>query len=193
MRSLKYILEENNMMKLNMFDAVTYSAVPGKKIVILLRVLEKASAAPAALIPFGTTDSENISADSDTTVTKDGAIVTPGAASVELSKEALMSINSGDPDGSTSIDDLKDAMKTRKKVEAWVVNLDRPGTRTNKYLGTYYQGFLTSFETESAAEDLATVSMDYSAEGVGVDGECTVDTDTQQIASYVFKDTVQEI
>ena len=32
-------------MKLNMFDAVTYSAVQGKKIVILLRVLEKASAA----------------------------------------------------------------------------------------------------------------------------------------------------
>ena len=56
-------------MKLNMFDAVTYSAVQGKKIVILLRVLEKASAAAAALVPFGTTDSENISADSDTTVT----------------------------------------------------------------------------------------------------------------------------
>ena len=101
-------------MKLNMFDAVTYSAVQGKRIVILMRVLEKASAAAAALVPFGTTDSENISADSDTTVTKDGTIVTAGAASVELSKEALMSINSADPDGTTTIDDLKDAMKNRK-------------------------------------------------------------------------------
>ena len=176
-------------MKLNMFDAVTYSAVQGKKIIILLRVLEKAAAAAAALVPFGTTDSENISADSDTTVTKDGTIVTAGAASVELSKEALMSINSSDPDGTTTIDDLKDAMKTRKKVEAWVVNLDRPGATTGKFLGTYYQGFLTSFEVEASAEDLATVSIDYSAEGVGADGECTVDAATQQIATYVFRDT----
>ena len=177
-------------MKLNMFDAVTYSAVQGKRIVILMRVLEKASAAAAALVPFGTTDSENISADSDTTVTKDGTIVTAGAASVELSKEAL--INSADPDGTTTTDDLKDAMKNRKKVEAWVVNLDRPGKADGKFLGTYYQGFLTSFEVEAAAEDLATVSMDYSAEGVGADGECTVDAATQQIATYVFTDTVQK-
>lgn len=180
------------MMKLNMFDAVTYSAVQGKKIVILLRVLEKASAA-AGLVPFGTSDSENISADSDTTVTKDGTIVTAGAAAVELSKEALMSINSADPDGTTTIDDLKDAMKNRKKVEAWVVNLDRPGSTTGKYLGTYYQGYLTSFEVEASAEDLATVSMDYSAEGTGADGECTVDAATVAIASYVFTDTVAQV
>lgn len=176
-------------MKLNMFDAVTYSAVQGKKIVILLRVLKNAGAKAAALVPFGTTDSENISADSDTTVTKDGTIVTAGAASVELSKEALMSINSSDPDGTTTIDDLKDAMKNRDKVEAWVVNLDRPGTTSGKYLGTYYQGYLTSFELEAAAEDLATVSMDYSAEGVGADGQCSVDATTIAIASYVFRDT----
>ena len=179
------------MMNLKMFDT-TYTTEEGKKTVIMLRVLEKESAAAAALVPFGTTDSENISADSDTTVTKDGIITSPGTASVELSKEALMSHNSADPDGTTTIDDLKDAMKNRKKVEAWVVNLSRPGTTSGKYLGTYYQGYLTSFEVEAAAEDLVTVSMDYSAEGVGADGECTVDAATQQMASYVFTDTVQK-
>ena len=179
-------------MKLNMFDAVTYNAVQGKRIIILLRLLDKATAAAAALVPFTTSDSESISADSDTTVTKDGTIVTAGAASVELSKEALMSYNAADPDGTTTIDDLKDAMKNRKKVEAWVVNLDRPAATSGKYLGTYYQGYLTSFEVEGAAEDLATVSMDYSAEGVGADGECTVDAGTIEIASYVFKDTVAQ-
>ena len=56
-------------------------------------------------------------------------------------------------------------MKNREKVEAWVVNLSRPAATSGKYLGTYYQGYLTSFETEAAAEDLATVSMDYSADG----------------------------
>lgn len=179
-------------MRLNMYDT-TYSAVQGKKIIMLLRVLEDATSAAAALVPFGTTDSETISADTDSTVTKDGTIVSAGSASVELSKEALMSYNSTDPDGTTTIDDLKDAMKNRKVVEAWVVNLDRPGATTGKYLGTYYQGYLTSFEVEAAAEDLATVTMDYSANGLGADGECTVDSTAIEIASYVFTDTVRRV
>lgn len=177
-------------MKLNMFDSVTYSAVQGKRIVILLRVLANAASAAAALVPFGTSDSENISADSDTTVTKDGVIATAGAASVELSKEGLMYYNTADPDGTTAVDELKAAMKNRSKVEAWVVNLDRPGTTSGKYLGTYYQGYLTSFEVEASAEDLATVSMDYAADGTGADGECTVDATALAIASYTFTDTV---
>ena len=179
------------MFNLKMFDAVTYTAEQGKDIVILLRPMSKATAQAAALIPFGTSDTESISADSDTTVTKDGVINTSGAASVELSKEGLMHHNSSDPDGTISIDDLKAAMKSREKVEAWVVNLSRPGATEGKYLGTYYQGYLTSFETEAAAEDLASVSMDYAADGVGADGECTVDATTRQIASYVFTDTTQ--
>lgn len=178
------------MFNLKMFDApVSYTAEEGKKIIILLRVLSDAASAAAALVPFGTSDSESISADSDTTVTKDGVITTAGAASVELSKEGLMSHITSDPDGTTIIDKLKAAMKNRSKVEAWVVDLARPGTTSGKYLGTYYQGYLTSFEVEASAEDLATVSMDYSADGVGADGECTVDATTIAIASYVFRDT----
>jgi len=95
------------MFNLKMFDAVTYSAVDGKKIVILLRVLSDAATAVAALVPFGTSDSENISADSDQTVTKDGAIGTPGTASVTLSKEALMSYKASAPGETTIVDKLK--------------------------------------------------------------------------------------
>lgn len=173
-------------------DAVTYTAEQGKQIIILLRVLSDAATAAAALVPFGTSDSESISADTDTTVTKDGVISTAGAASVELSKEGLMYHASADPDGTTILDKLKAAMKNRSLVEAWVVDLARPAAATGKYLGTYYQGYLTSFESEAAAEDLATVSMDYTANGIGADGACTVDAATIAIASYVFKDTTQQ-
>lgn len=173
-------------------DAVTYTAEQGKDIIILLRPMNKAKAQAAALIPFGTSDTESISADTDQTVTKDGVIGTAGSASVELSKEGLMHHNSADPDATISIDDLKEAMKKREKVEAWVVDLSRPAATEGKYLGTYYQGYLTSFETEAAAEDLASVSMEYSADGVGADGACTVDANTKEIAAYVFKDTVKE-
>ena len=178
-------------MNLKMFDTtpVSYTAEQGKQLIIMLRVLANAASKPAALIPFGTSDSENISADSDQTVTKDGVISTSGAASVELSKEGLMSHISDDPDGTTTIDELKAAMKSRARVEAWVIDLARPGATTGKYKGTYYQGYLTSFETEGAAEDLTTVSMDFAADGVGADGDCTVDNTTIQIASYTFRDT----
>ena len=181
------------MFNLKMFDAVTYTAEQGKDIIILLRPLNKATAQAAALVPFGTSDTESISADTDQTVTKDGVIGTAGSASVELSKEGLMHHNTADPDGTISLDDLKAAMKNREKVEAWVINLSRPAATSGKYLGTYYQGYLTSFETEAAAEDLATVSMDYSADGIGADGDCTVDATTREIAAYVFKDTVKQV
>lgn len=177
------------MFNLKMFDAVTYSAVDGKKIVILLRVLSDAATAVAALVPFSTSDSENISADSDQTVTKDGAIGTPGTASVTLSKEALMSYKASAPGETTIVDKLKAAMKNRSKVEAWVVDLTRPSSTSGKYKGTYYQGYLNSFEVEAAAENLASVSMDYTADGVGADGDCTVDATTIAIATYVFRDT----
>ena len=177
------------MFNLKMFDSVSYSAVEGKKIVILMRPYKDAASTPAALIPFGTSDSESVSADSDTTITKDGTVNTPGTATVELSKEALMSYNTNDPDGTTMVDKLKAAAKNRDKVEAWVVNLARPGATSGKYVGTYYQGYLNSFDVDAAAEDLATVSMDYTADGVGADGDCTVDATAIAIASYVFRDT----
>lgn len=180
------------MFNLRMFDAVTYTAEQGKQVIILLRVLSDATAEAAALVPFGTSDSENISADTDQTVTKDGVISTAGAASVELSKEGLLYHHTDDPDGITILDKLKTAMKNRSLVEAWVVDLARPAATAGKYRGTYYQGYLTSFESEAAAEDLATVSMDYTANGTGADGDCTVSAATIEIASYVFRDTTQQ-
>ena len=51
------------MFNLKMFDAVTYTAEQGKDIIILLRPMSKATVQAAALIPFGTSDSESISAD----------------------------------------------------------------------------------------------------------------------------------
>lgn len=179
------------MFNLKMFDStpVSYTAEQGKQIIIMLRVLSNATSKAAALIPFGTSDSESISADSDQTVTKDGVISTSGAASVTLSKEGLMSHQTSDPDGTTTIDELKTAMKNRSKVEAWVIDLARPGATTGKYVGTYYQGYLTSFETAGDAEDLATVSMEFAADGVGADGDCTVDSTTIAIATYTFTDT----
>ena len=46
------------MFNLKMFDAVTYTAEQGKDIIILLRPLNKATAQAAALVPFGTSDTQ---------------------------------------------------------------------------------------------------------------------------------------
>ena len=54
--------------------------VSGRKIVYLFRVLEAAATDDAVAMAFTTENSNTISKDADSTVTKDGTIRTPGGA-----------------------------------------------------------------------------------------------------------------
>ena len=60
-----------------------------------------------------------------------------------------------------------------------------------KFKGTYYEGYLTSFEETSNAEDFVEYSLTFGINGKGADGDVTVTTDQQEAAAYVFTDTTQ--
>ena len=47
-------------------------------------------------------------------------------------------------------------------------------------------------ELSSNSEDHAEYSIDFAIEGKGADGFATVTDEQQEIADYVFKDTVKE-
>ena len=64
--------------------------VSGKKIVYLFRVLESAATDDAVAMAFTTENSNTISKDADSTVTKDGTIRTPGGAEIEITATALL-------------------------------------------------------------------------------------------------------
>ena len=161
-------------------------AVQGKKIVYLYRILSEASSADGATIAFTTENSRTKSKDSDSTITKDGSIRTPGAAEVEITATSILA------KGDTLINKLEDAMDSDSIIEIWEANLEEPATEgENKFNGMYFQGYLTEIEKTSNAEDSVEVSLTLGINGSGVRGDVTVSTAQQEMANYVFTDTAK--
>lgn len=160
-------------------------AVQGSRIIYLYRLLEEQATEDAFRIAFVTEDSISYSKDADSTVTKDGVIRTPSA--VEIEKPMTCILAKGDAD----IKKLKNAMLNDKVIELWEANLDEPvdPAYDDKFYGTYFQGYITSFEKTSNAEDMVEIQMTVGVNGKGADGEVTVTDEQQEDASYVFVDT----
>lgn len=160
-------------------------AVKGDKLIYLYRILEDAASEDAKTIMFTTEDTLSMSKDTESTVTKDGMIQTPGEVEIEKTGTSILS------KGDTMYGKLKTAMIENKIVEIWEANLAEPGEGDNKFKGTYYQGYLTEFEKSASAEDFVEVSTTFAINGKGADGEVTVTTEQQEVAAYVFKDTTK--
>lgn len=167
------------------FDLQLFAeAVQGKKIVYLYRLLSDAATNAGTTLAFTTENSRTKSKDSDSTVTKDGAIRTPGAAEVEISATSILA------KGDTLIRKLEDSMDSDSIIEIWEANLEEPAdTGEDKFKGRYFQGYLTEIEYSSNAEDMVEVSLTFGINGVGARGDVTVDAAQQEIANYVFTDT----
>jgi len=160
------------------------NAVQGSKIVYLYRLLEEQATEDAFRLAYVTEDSISYSKDADSTVTKDGTIRTPSAVEIEKPMTCILS------KGDTDIDKLKNAMLNDKVIELWEANLDEPvPNMTNKFKGTYFQGYITSYEKTSNAEDMVEVQMTIGVNGKGADGNVTVTASQQDDASYTFTDT----
>lgn len=162
------------------------SAIQGKRIIYLYRILKDAATDDAKALAFTTENERTKSRDTDTTETKDGPIRTPGALETEITTTAIFSSESDE-----MITKLEKAVDDSEKVEIWEVNLDKPGTSDNvgKFAAKYFQGYVTEFGSTSSAEDHAEASLTFGIEGTGTDGYATVSDEQQEIASYVFADT----
>ena len=147
-------------------------------------VLSKAQSETGSLLAFVTENGRTKSRDADTTATKDGSVRTPGAVETEITCSSLMA------KGDKMIDKLEGALDSNEIIEIWEANLEEPGTGTNKFKGMYFQGYLTEFEKNSNADESVEISLTFGINGTGVKGDVTVTTAQQEMASYVFKDTV---
>lgn len=170
---------------MNKFNLQQFAvAVSGKKIVYLYRLLSKAQSETGSLLAFVTENGRTKSRDADTTATKDGSVRTPGAVETEITCSSLMA------KGDKMIDMLEGALDSNEIIEIWEANLEEPGTGTNKFKGMYFQGYLTEFEKNSNADESVEISLTFGINGTGVKGDVTVTTAQQEMASYVFKDSV---
>lgn len=159
-------------------------AVQGKRFIYLYRRLANAATTSAMAIAFVTENSRTKSKDADTTATKDGSIRTPGASEIEISSTSILA------KGDTLYAELEEAMDNDEIIEIWEVNLDEQAEGgTNKFKGTYYQGYLTEFELTSSAEEHVEVATTFAVNGTGAKGDVTVSAEQQEMANYVFTDT----
>ncbi|MDD3338432.1 MAG: phage major tail protein, TP901-1 family [Lachnospiraceae bacterium] len=159
-------------------------AVQGKKIAYLYRVKSTAATKNGTALAFTTENGRTKSKNADSTATKDGSIRMPGTSEVEITATSIL--KKGDP----LVDELEKALDDDSLIEIWEINLAEPAvTGSNKFKAKYFQGYLTAIERTANAEDFAEVSLTFGVNGTGVDGEATVTTEQQDIASYVFTDT----
>jgi len=159
-------------------------AVQGKKMVYLFRIASEQATENGTILAYTTENGRTKSKDADSTATKDGSIRTPGTAEEEITATTILAV------GDTMLDKLEAAMDNDGLIEAWEANLSEPisGT-TDQFKGKYFQGYLTSFDTTSSAEDYVEKSITFGVNGVGKSGNVTVTTAQQEIADYAFKDT----
>lgn len=161
-------------------------AVKGIDIIWLYRILKDAQTSPAFKVAFQTENGFSETRDADSLVTKDITIRLPGELETEGSMTSILA------KGDEYIKKLRQAMRKGEKVEFWEINKSEEGTDTNvgKFAGTYYQGYVTEYTRDSAAEDLVEVSISYAMEGEGQDGFCTLTVDQAEVVQYAFRDTV---
>jgi len=163
-------------------------AIKGSRIVYLYRILDEATSKAATNMAFVTENSRTFSKDADITKTKDGSIRTPSQAEISISTTSVLAKDD------TLIAALEAASKANKLLEIWEVNLDQPASaesNNTKFKGTYYQGYLTSFEKSSPADGFVECTLDFGINGDGADGNVTVTTAQQEAAVYAFADTTK--
>lgn len=161
------------------------TAVSGKKIIYMYRLLKEASAEDATLVAYVTENGRTIEVDADSTATKDGSIRTAGVPEIEITATSLLT------KGDTMIDKLEDAALAGDVIEIWEINLEEPATAGEKFKATYYRGYLTSFEKNSESDSFVEISLTFGISGNGKRGEATVSAEQQEEASYVFADTTK--
>ena len=159
------------------------TAKQGKDIILLYRVLSKASKEAAWKLAFQTEHSNEKTRDYNTTPTKDGPV---GAlAEVEYSLSATSIAANGDP----HLGEMDDAMDNGDIIEVWEIDKAEKGS-DGKYKAKYLRAYLTSFSYEPNSEDALELSLEFGVFGKPQKGYATLTTEQANVVQYVFKDTV---
>lgn len=159
------------------------TAKQGKDIILLYRLLSKATKEAAWKLAFQTEHSNEKTRDYNTTPTKDGPV---GAlAEVEYSLSATSIAANGDP----HLDEMDKAFDDGEIIEVWEIDKAEKGS-DGKYKAKYLRAYLTSFSYEPNSEDALELSLEFGVFGKPQKGQATLTEEQANVVQYVFKDTV---
>lgn len=159
------------------------TAKQGKDIILLYRLLSKATKEAAWKLAFQTEHSNEKTRDYNTTATKDGTI--GSLAAIEYSLSATSIAANGDP----HLDEMDKAFDDAEIIEVWEIDKAEKGS-DGKYKAKYLRAYLTSFSYEPNSEDALELSMEFGVFGKPQKGNATLTEEQANVVQYVFKDTV---
>ncbi|MCX7531488.1 phage major tail protein, TP901-1 family [Lactococcus lactis] len=159
------------------------TAKQGKDIILLYRLLSKATKEAAWKLAFQTEHSNEKTRDYNTTATKDGTI--GSLAAIEYSLSATSIAANGDP----HLGEMDDAMDNGDIIEVWEIDKAEKGS-DGKYKAKYLRAYLTSFSYEPNSEDALELSLEFGVFGKPQKGQATLTEEQANVVQYVFKDTV---
>lgn len=156
-------------------------AVQGKDRILMFRV--KGDKKAATKLSFQTEHKWKYERKTDSTKTKDGAVVSDGGLEVTLE---IKGISSRDDLNIT----LANSVIKGQKLEIWDIDLagEKQG---DKYPAIYAIGQLSSWEVPSNVEDLSEISTEASIIGIPKEGFATLTSEQEEAIQYVFADTVE--
>lgn len=154
-----------------------------KDIILLYRVLSKASKEAAWKLAFQTEHSNEKTREYNTTATKDGII--GSLAAIEYSLSATSIAANGDP----HLDEMDKAFDDGEIIEVWEIDKAEKGS-DGKYKAKYLRAYLTSFSYEPNSEDALELSLEFGVFGKPQKGQATLTEEQANVVQYVFKDTV---
>ncbi|MDN5616274.1 phage major tail protein, TP901-1 family [Lactococcus lactis] len=158
-------------------------AKQGKDIILLYRLLSKATKEAAWKLAFQTEHSNEKTRDYNTTATKDGTI--GSLAAIEYSLSATSIAANGDP----HLDEMDKAFDDGEIIEVWEIDKAEKGS-DGKYKAKYLRAYLTSFSYEPNSEDALELSLEFGVFGKPQKGQATLTEEQANVVQYVFKDTV---
>ena len=159
------------------------TAKQGKDIILLYRVLSKASKEAAWQLAFQTEHSNEKTRYYNTTATKDGIIGSLAAIGYSLSATSIAA--NGDP----HLDEMDKAFDDGEIIEVWEIDKAEKGS-DGKYKAKYLRAYLTSFSYEPNSEDALELSLEFGVFGKPQKGQATLTEEQANVVQYVFKDTV---
>ena len=159
------------------------TAKQGKDIILLYRLLSKATKEAAWKLAFQTEHSNEKTRDYNTTATKDGII--GSLAAIEYSLSATSIAANGDP----HLDEMDKAFDDGEIIEVWEIDKAEKGS-DGKYKAKYLRAYLTSFSYEPNSEDALELSLEFGVFGKPQKGQATLTEEQANVVQYVFKDTI---
>ncbi|VTT01685.1 phage major tail protein, TP901-1 family [Streptococcus dysgalactiae] len=174
--------------------------------ILLFRLLKEAGEKDATKLAFQTEHEVGKSRDVDGQKTKDGIIQSVGALEYDFKATSILA------KGDVLAAKLEKAMEDGELVEIWDIDLEEAikgangneiakvwsidengtGGKGDKYLATYYRGYISSFSAKKNAEENIEIEMEFAINGVGKKGPATLTEKQKAAVQYVFKDTTKE-